>query len=238
MKKLPVLLCLLLVGSLMAQEPMRVVRCKAVDGRSPVFNIFVDEENNKWVSNSKGVFQVHDQDLASPVALNGDQQSLFSFANGNYDLKWSAADLNAKMGGVLSGTNKISTAYYDIAADNLWIGTTESGIFHFKTKPDLRYVKTFNSSNSKLKSDHINTIYRDKIGQYWIGTEEGVWIGKDKKWKLVEKYFNIQRVIESGRHIWVTGDGLVWRTDTKAEFRPIDIDDRMVEGRNKRYRRR
>ena len=51
------LLLLAIPFSIQAQEdPMRVVRCAAIEQRIPVLNVYVDEANVKWVANTKGVY--------------------------------------------------------------------------------------------------------------------------------------------------------------------------------------
>ncbi|HRJ17059.1 MAG TPA: hypothetical protein PLI34_18815, partial [Saprospiraceae bacterium] len=80
------------------QESLVVTRISVVDQRNPVTHIFVDDDNVKWVANSKGVFQLRSSDLADPLALAAGEQSLYAFPGGNFDLKWSAADMNAALG--------------------------------------------------------------------------------------------------------------------------------------------
>ena len=121
---------LFLSGTLLsAQENLRAVRCSAVDGRAPINNVFVDEDNNKWVSNSKGLFQVHDIDLSTPVKLGTNERSVLQFPGGNTNMKFSMTELNDALGGILNSSNKVTAANYHEAKDELWIGTSESGVF-------------------------------------------------------------------------------------------------------------
>jgi ligand-binding sensor domain-containing protein len=51
---------------------------------------------------------------------------------------------------------------------NLWIGTTDAGVWHYDGKNLINYT-TING----LTSNAINTIYKDKKGELWFGTEGG-----------------------------------------------------------------
>jgi len=76
------------LSSLQAQE-MRVERVKVVDQSTPIFNIYVDDNNKKWVSNTKGdVYLLHAVDLADKVNKVASKQYLFDLPGGNADISW------------------------------------------------------------------------------------------------------------------------------------------------------
>ncbi|MBX2928488.1 MAG: OmpA family protein [Saprospiraceae bacterium] len=213
------------------EESLVVNRITVIDQYSPVVHIFVDADNVKWVSNGKGVFQLRSSDLANPLALSPGEQSLYTFPGGNYDLKWSGADLNTALGNIINPTNPISAAAYDSARDELWIGTKTSGLHLLKTKPALRKVESFTTSNSKLVSNEILNIYIDKKRQRWIGTREGVMIGGDGKWRLEQRYFAIHRIAEGSNGIWVAGEGQVWQVDSRERWLAVPLNNLIAEGR-------
>ncbi len=52
---------------------------------------------------------------------------------------------------------------------NLWIGTVDAGVWRY----DGHNLKNYSTLNG-LPSDAVITTYRDKDGELWFGTEEGV----------------------------------------------------------------
>ncbi|MCB0553107.1 MAG: hypothetical protein KDD02_06105, partial [Phaeodactylibacter sp.] len=220
------LFLLFLVKTLPAQEEMEVIRCSAVDRQSPISNVFVDEDNNKWVGNSKGVFRVYDAGLGAAVETPTGEQALFHFRDGNYDLSWSVEALKAIAGEDV----RITTAIYDSRQSELWVGTADAGLYRLKTGPSLQLLEQLATNNSKLKSNHINTLFLDARGRLWVGTEQGVLVGEGGRWKLLEKDFNILGITGKGLEIWLLGDGLVGRVDARDTWLPIEIPSRRTEG--------
>ncbi len=233
-KALPVLFALFSI-TLAAQEEESLVvnRISVIDPWSPVKHIFVDDDNVKWVSNAKGVFQLRSSDLATPLPLGAGEQSLYAFPGGNFDLKWSSAEMNAALGSIITGANAISAAAYDANRDELWIGTTNSGLHLLKTKPALRKVESFNTSNSKLTSNEILNIFIDKKRRKWVGSKQGVMVGGDGKWSLEQKYFAIHRITEGPNGIWVAGEGQIWQVDNRERWLAVPLNNLISEGQVK-----
>ena len=50
---------------------MRVVRCDAVSNLATIQNVYIDEEDRKWVSNDEGLTQVLDLALGKKVEMEG-----------------------------------------------------------------------------------------------------------------------------------------------------------------------
>jgi outer membrane protein OmpA-like peptidoglycan-associated protein len=225
MNKFFLFLFLSFAAQLFAQEPMTVIRCTASELQDPIQNIYVDKDNKKWIGNSKGLFQVHAIDFATEEAVKSGNQALLKLPNGNNNLTWSKSEMDNILGGAT-----ITAAFYDTKSRELWVGTEDSGIIRLKTKPSLQKVGEVTSKNSKLKSDKINVINKDRSGRFWIGSDEGVLIGTLDKWKLAEKFFTIEAISINRENIWVMGDETVWKIEEGDEFYPIDVDERMVEG--------
>ncbi|MDB4728013.1 OmpA family protein [Saprospiraceae bacterium] len=224
MNKFLLFISLLFVGNLSAQEKMEVIRCTASELQDPVQNIFTDKDNNKWVGNRNALFQVHAIDYATPINLASDEESLLRLPNGNADLKWSKSQMDV----ILDGES-VSAAFYDTKSRELWIGTETSGIYRLKVGSKLELLGTIDNKNSKLKSNHINCITKDREGRFWIGTEEGALVGQLGKWKLQEKLFNVEAIDINRGYIWIMGDDFVWQVE-EDEWYPIDIEERYLEG--------
>ena len=231
MRKLLIAGLLGLSSLALAQEPMRVVRCDAVAMRSTISNIYVTPENETYITNEEGIFRVFDLNLAEPLAVPDGQESLLQYPGGNALITWDEGELNRTIGGVLSQGNPVTATYYDADQDELWVGTAASGLFICKTKPRLRLVEQMYTRNSKLRSDYINTIHRDYRGTYWIGTRYGVLKGRDNRWEVIERDFNIESIATDSSKVWFLGNNLVGYLDRRDTWYPIELPNRTTEGR-------
>ena len=213
------------------EEAMRVERASAINPDAPVYNIYVDKEGEKWVSNSEGLWQVHAADLATPVIVGSAEETLLQYPNGNKDIRWLKGAINDELGGILTGSNKITAGYYNEIQDHLWIGTSESGIFLFRTQPKLKVIKEINKRMPKLRSNTINMIYVDgDDDRHFMGTNEGVIVGRDGRWGLEERYFRFQAVANRGKEVWLLAEDLIWVVNEKEEWRSVEIDPEKVSG--------
>ena len=216
---------------LMSQETMRVERCTAIDPDSPVSNVYIDDADEKWVSNSQGLFQVHAADLATQIVLAPDEISVLQLPGGNADVRIPKDAINNALDGALSETNKISAAYYNEVQDHLWIGTTESGVYLFRTQPQLREIKEIKRRMPKLRSNKINSIYVDGDEDlHFICTDEGVVVGKGGRWGLEERYFAFQAIAHRGKEVWLLAEDLIWIVDGDKQWRSLSIDLEEVQG--------
>ncbi|MCB0686090.1 MAG: OmpA family protein [Saprospiraceae bacterium] len=212
-------------------EPMRVERASAINPDAPVYNIYVDKEGEKWVSNAEGLWQVHAADLATPVIVGSAEESLLNLPGGNADIRWVKGAINDEIGGVITGTNEISCAFYNEIQDHLWIGTTESGVYLFRTQPKLKWIKEINKRMPKLRSEKINMIYVDgDDDRHFIGTDEGVIAGRDGRWGLEERYFRFQAVANRGKEIWLLSEDIIWVVSPRDEWSTVEIDPEKVSG--------
>ncbi len=208
-----------------AQDPMRVERIRVIPENIPILNIYVDDDNVKWVANTKSLYRVDAKDQAVQVPIAPGEVSLLQFPGGNADIRWS----EDVMAGIL-GPAKITAAAYDNALKTLWIGTNGYGVFKFKTDPNLRLVEQLHIDNSKLRSDFINSIYVSKSGKVWIATEDGAVSVVGNQWTIHQKFFNIQRIRGHSTELWAIGDDLIWIIDAKDNWTPIEINRRQIEG--------
>lgn len=224
----------LLLASPLFSQKMEVIRTKAVDRSTPVTNVFVDAENQKWVGNLNGLFQVFSPEQGSAIDLQKEQWSLLQTHDGNYDLRLPLEDLITQMGdkgqAIKSKSDRITTATYNVAKDELWVGTRESGLFEFKTKPALRLVKRHHTGNSKIPSDQVNTMLLDSQGRLWVGTYGGTFLLENGKWDVKEKGFSFSAYAQNGTDVWTMGDNLLWKVNSRGSWNPIDIDEELTEG--------
>ncbi|MFT5167533.1 MAG: hypothetical protein ACI8P3_002771, partial [Saprospiraceae bacterium] len=237
MNRLLTLISILFTFGLSAQEPMRVTRSAAVDRNAPIFNIFVDSDNNKWVGNSNGTFQVHTVDYASEIEMEAGQSSLLRYPGGNFNLLWNTASLFSIMktatDDLFEGEQDIAGAFYDPTNKELWIGTKGIGVFRFDLNKEAKLLEHLTMDNSKLRTDQITVMFSDKPGSYWIGTEEGVLHNKGSKWRLYERYVNIEAIDASGADVWIFGEGWLWKVERGQIWEEIELNESMSEGKIK-----
>ena len=73
----------------------------------------------------------------------------------------------------------------------LWIATYGGGVnyFNFKKLPFIKVQHELNNPNS-LSSNFTRSIAKDKNGNLWFGTKNGlsIWNQKKNTWKHIEKF--------------------------------------------------
>lgn len=221
------LIIFLFTQNLFSQDPDRkVTRCASVSRSAAVRNVYVDAENNKWVASGNGVFQVMGTDLSNSLNLPPGEKSVFAFRGGNADVRWTPEALQMTLNEAL----EVSAAWYDERNDWLWLGTTESGLYQLKTKPALKLVSKFTSGNSKLKSNTITTIFQDRTGGYWIGTDNGMMTGRPDKWKAELEGYNVQRIRQFGGDMYILADGEFWAVRGGNDWEAINLKGKSLEG--------
>ncbi|MDU7711211.1 MAG: two-component regulator propeller domain-containing protein [Clostridium butyricum] len=69
---------------------------------------------------------------------------------------------------------KINDCAYKVLCDDkyIWVGTISNGLY--KINIETSQTETINLSNSKISSNNIHTIMKDKNGIMWIGTDSGL----------------------------------------------------------------
>lgn len=230
-KKIPIrclslLFLLHLALSGISQEMILIVeRCKALDQSSPIHNIWVDEENVKWVANGLGLHKVLAIDLVQKVSVPGGKTNLLTIRGGNANLEWSTSEMQA----ILNNAT-ISSASYDPKTKSLWIGTQTQGAFEVSLSP-LKVLQRFNTDNKKLTSNQINDIFIRDNGTIWIATNDGMLTGNGDKWSLMERYLNFVGVDAWGSNMWILGDDFLWQIDSRGKWNPIAIELKNVEGK-------
>lgn len=122
---------------------------------APVRHIFQDDDGNMWFGNNGGgAFKYDGKTLASLTEEKG--LTNYPFLNGN-------------------GTDQPGTLarIWAIEQDNdgnIWLGTIDAGVWKY----DGKKLKNYNQKDG-LRSNAIETIYKDKKGKLWFGTKGAVY---------------------------------------------------------------
>lgn len=206
---------------------MEVLRTKAVDRNAEIKNIFIDDENVKWILNTNGLQQVLSADYGTNEEVVGLQRVLGAYVGNKVISEWPLKEITEAMGN-LKFTD-ITAGFYEVQKNILWIGTANGGILKFKTDNGIRLDQRIDSGNSKLKSNQINTIFVDAFGRRWFGTNEGLLKNAGGKWELIEKDFEILSVTTYGREVCFLADEWLWISSTGKSFDAIDLPDQVTE---------
>ena len=201
-----------------------------IDRSAPIYNIHVDNKGLKWVSDEQGLVLVQSANFATPMEEKAGEWSLLSVPNGNFELSFKKSELAKFIGDDLS---IITCGQYDESLQELWIGTAENGLYHFKTQSGLSLVENLTTSNSKLRSNSIQCLMTTTPGKILVGTYDGLLEIDRGKSKLSGKGFSIEAMTINSGTVWVVSDGEVLEMDKKGDFYYFETDARMVEGKVK-----
>lgn len=205
-------------------QGVNVERCKVLDQSSPIYNIWVDPDNIKWVANEEGLTKVLSLTVVEKVNIPAGTTSLLQIRGGNAQIEWNTAEMQS-----LLGNATITCGSYDLKSKTVWIGTKESGAYQISLSP-LRIAQHLSTDNRKLTSNQINDIYIHPNGTHYIATNDGMLTGNGDKWTLQERYLNFIGVDAYGDNLWILGDDFLWQVDSKGKWHPIAIDLKNVEG--------
>ncbi|MBK9984701.1 MAG: hypothetical protein IPP15_20445 [Saprospiraceae bacterium] len=139
---------LLLLYPAMADCQVLVDRCKLLDQSSPINNIWVDEDNIKWVANTQGLNKVFSLDLVEKVPIPAGTTSLLTIRGGNAKLEWSTSEMQQLVGNV-----NFTCASYDPKTKTVWLGTKESGAFQITVTSSCSSAIKYRQQKTRLQSD-------------------------------------------------------------------------------------
>ena len=129
-------------------------------------------------------------------------------------------------------TGTVSALGFD-ANNELWIGTTERGAYHFRGTERLEHF-TFENTAGGLRSNNIYTVFIDRENVVWFGTDKGVCrfdasspfnqtISEDKNTNFIRTFYQT----DEGSVYAGTNRGLFvfenqnWRSIENFERKPI-----------------
>jgi len=214
--------------------PMRVIQCTAFDGKENIKNIYAGDDNTKWLATESKLYKINSADNATFQELDRNDWPLLLQNDGNFPLIVKTFDLErlpmSSNDGLNENQDYITTTFYNKKRKHLWVGTAKNGIFKYKIGDDVKFLKQYDASNSKLNSSYISAILVDKYDRTWIGTENGVAMIKDDKWKLYEDKKRIAEITALGPDVWIMSDGILYMVDEKNRWIPGDVDPRLSSG--------
>ena len=213
---------------------MRVIKCTAISDNEKIKNIYVGDDNTKWLATDDKLYKINSADNASLQELDRNDWPLLLQNDGNFPLIVKTFDLErlpmSSNDGLNENQDYITTTFYNKKRKHLWIGTAKNGIFQYKVGDDVKFLKHYDASNSKLNASYISAILVDKYDRTWIGTENGVALIKDDKWKIYEDQKRIAEITALGPDVWIMSDGILYKVDENNRWIPGDVDPRLASG--------
>ena len=151
--------------------PMRVVHCTAVDQKTNIINVHVNDSDEKWVGTDNGVYQVHSADNGSrmPIPKKGWAPLLVNSGNDPMTVdSFGIMDTAMVEGKIhIREDNQITAAYHDPGDGSLWVGTSADGLYRFGSGRRPPLIEHFHSGNSKLRDNYINCIFIDQYDLFY-----------------------------------------------------------------------
>ncbi len=175
-------------------------------------NISIDSDNYIWICTSNGISKIGNIDAEPQHYLKG--------------VNIKSAFHHRKLGTIVSDGTKLinveSGKEWKMPEQDIQINDfiLYKGRFHIATNKGLYLVQpktekyeVLNSSNTKLKTDHINFIHLDKKEVLWLGTQKGEVRIEGKKWKVYHSKINVTDHFENKEGLWFIGNGEMWLVD-------------------------
>ncbi|WP_291720479.1 two-component regulator propeller domain-containing protein [Bernardetia sp.] len=111
--------------------------------------IYEDHQNQIWIGTSEGLEKFNaDKNIFEEVVLYNEK---------------------------LSQSNKLSVkAIHQDTKNNYWIGLYQQGLLKISPTGETKLFKTEPYNDFSLSNDYVRVIFEDRIGNLWIGTEDGL----------------------------------------------------------------
>jgi len=127
-----------------------------IPGSSAVFSIQKDKEESIWIGTDEGVGVIYNPEEVFTSNITADRPKVEVEGYVQYLL-----------------SSEVVTAIAVDGANRKWFGTQRAGVF-LMSEDGTEQIKHFNTDNSPLFSNEINTITINEDGMVFIGTSKGI----------------------------------------------------------------
>lgn len=205
-------MALLISHNLLGQEPNKalVENYQKLPPDEAVRAILIDKQNYKWLGTDRGLYRMismdHDAEVISMdsvAAIAEDKKEMVWYGNRMRQLI--TEDKSQQIPLAIEGANIQCMAYYK---GDLWVGTNK-GLFRVSDDQN-KILNHYNTKNSKLKSEGINSMYVDQNKRFWICTDAGILRIHEKDWDLYEKEHRFTGAIASNEGTWLLAEDKMW----------------------------
>jgi len=192
----------------MAQDNVVIERYSFSDEFGTVFQVIIDKGNTKWMATDQGVFSFSDFSK-SPNQIGSKIKATAITQNSRGDVWAAFQDGSIKN---VKGEEQIKLAIegttvnqIKLIKSKIWVAT-DKGLFLYNTRTQ-KLSKSFNTDNSKLKSNKINFIHEDIYDIVWVGTAAGVVRFKNESFKRpLNSKENFRVITEQNDERWIVTD--------------------------------
>jgi len=192
-------------------------------------DLLLDNQGTVWIGADGGLFNVIGKTIKPVIqtyeilSLANDNSNVYAALSSNEiyknDKLHFSIEENVRITCIATGSNK------------LWVGTQKSGVLVYNLG-SKKLVDRYTQKNSKLKSNHINFIHRDKDRLIWLGTDKGVIRVEDDKWKLFDEKLKMVAMTESADELWLLSDQDMWLIHSKGKrWEPLSVQQGWSAGR-------
>lgn len=194
-----------------------------------------DKGSGQWVvgSNGRGALLNKETDLREATTKPPRPYFVSSvYEDAANSVVWLGEKANEQAGGLWAlGNGSLTRAAVDSGAvtaihggdGELWVGTNRRGAFLLKSQhnaAELVEHLTFENTAGGLRSDHVNSIFRDREGIVWFGTDRGVCRYDRESFRATT--ISHDRQSNYIRSLLETKSGEVWSGTNRGLFKLVD----------------
>jgi signal transduction histidine kinase/ligand-binding sensor domain-containing protein len=195
----------------------RIGENEGVPDQDPVLSLFGDRHGTIFVATSSGIFALaRDHQRFDRVATPSD--SVRALSEDLSGVLWITDSLKGyrRLDARPTPAPRPSSAIVGFRimhdrADNLWVATQGQGLF--LVRPDRDFVERL-TKNDGLTSDVVLSLFEDRQGNVWVGTENGL-----VRLRETKGITTAGMTASGGHEVTSTKDGSVWIGTTQGLYR-------------------
>lgn len=230
-------------------QPLLNVYNRSTRGKDPLelTRVIATKAGVIIATRKRGLLTLNNDGSLQEIVSRPRAFSVEALATDNQGRLWFGADVPKSESGLFAseqllkpvpvGTPNDVTALAFDREDNLWVTTREQGVYLYRNDKELRHF-TFQNSAGGLRSDLVYTVFIDREGVVWFGTDHGVCrydarspyvelLSEDRK----DKSNYVRSLYQSkDLKIWCgTNKGVFFRTPEARAWQRVDeIGDRSI----------
>lgn len=230
MKAYFLLIALLTLSILNAQQDVIIEKFEGVDATASVNDLLSTPDNNTYVATDKGVYKILSNNPTAKL-LSSQRATSLCLSNKGIWAAYANGDITDLDNGTTFNIGIDGATIKDLAYDRsrLWVATNK-GLLAFNAKSGKK-LDHFTTRNSKLESEIINFVHVDSYENLWVGTEKGVAWLVDKEWKkLYDPKLNYLVIEENNEGRWMISDQEMFLVFEENRWQPLGLEKDLYQG--------